>query len=168
MQSANNETSAAITAARSIDSQFTSIDPPRCKLLEQNIEEGGWSRRLCDGLAGYRLELTDSDLRQDIVIIPASGERVELGLTELVAEGAFNALGKTAEWRGADLAVPDMLIVRLGVAADPEGRKPDVSNLIVARLKPSACIVAVVPPGAGQNERARAIADGKLPACLKT
>jgi len=148
-------------------SQFTSIDPAKCKLLEENIEEGGWSRRLCDGLAGYKLELTDSDLRQDIVVIPASGQRSELGLTEIVANGAFNALGKTAEWRGADPASPDALIVRLGVAADPEGRKPDISNLIVARLKPVACIVAVVPPGASQNERAQAIADGQLPACLK-
>ena len=148
-------------------SQFTSIDPAKCKLLEENIEEGGWSRRLCDGLAGYKLELTDSDLRQDIIVIPASGQRSELGLTEIVANGAFNALGKTAEWRGADPASPDALIVRLGVAADPEGRKPDISNLIVARLKPVACIVAVVPPGASQNERAQAIADGQLPACLK-
>ena len=148
-------------------SQFTSIDPAKCKLLEENIEEGGWSRRLCDGLAGYKLELTDSDLRQDIIVIPASGQRSELGLTEIVANGAFNALGKTAEWRGAAPASPDALIVRLGVAADPEGRKPDISNLIVARLKPVACIVAVVPPGASQNERAQAIADGQLPACLK-
>lgn len=148
-------------------SRFTSIDSAKCKLLEQNIEEGGWSRRLCDGPAGYKLELTDSDLRQDIIVIPPSGKRSELGLTEIVANGAFNSLGKTAEWRGADPSSPDALIVRLGVTADPEGKKPDVSNLIVARLKPSACIVAVVPPSAGQNERARAIADGKLPECLE-
>ena len=67
-------------------SQFTSIDPASCKLLEENIEEGGWSRRLCDGLAGYKLELTDSDLRQDIIVIPANGQRSELGLTEIVAD----------------------------------------------------------------------------------
>jgi hypothetical protein len=148
-------------------SQFTSIDPAKCKLLEENVEEGGWSRRLCDGLAGYKLELTDSDLRQDIIVIPARGQRSQLRLTEIVAKGAFNGLGKTVEWRGADLSSPDALIVRLGVAADPEGRKPDISNLIVARLKPLACIVAVVPPGASQNEKAQAIADGKLPECLK-
>jgi hypothetical protein len=148
-------------------SQLSSINPTKCKLLEENIEEGGWSRRLCDGLAGYKLELTDSDLRQDIIVIPASGQRSELGLTEIVANGAFNAIGKTAEWRGAEPSSPDALIVRLGVAADPEGKQPDISNLVVARLKPSACIDAVVPPGLGQNERARAIADGKLPECLK-
>ena len=148
-------------------SRFTSIDPAKCKLLEENIEEGGWSRRLCEGVAGYKLELTDSDLRQDIIVIPAKGQRSALGLTEIVANGAFNALGKTAEWRGPDPSSPDALIVRLGVAADPEGRKPDVSNLIVARLKPSACIVAVVPPGAGQNQRAQTIADDRLPECLK-
>ncbi len=148
-------------------SRFTSIDPNQCRLLEENIEEGGWWRRLCEGLAGYKLELSDSDLRQDIVVIEKDGRRSELGLSELVANGAFNALGKTAEWRGEDPARPDALIVRLGVASDPEGKKPDISNLVVARLNPSACIVAVVPPGPGQNERARAIADGTLPACLK-
>lgn len=148
-------------------SQFTSIDPDSCKLIEQNVEEGGWSRRLCRGVAGYQLELTDSDLRQDIIVIPSSGQRRELGLTEIVANGAFNALGKAAEWRGADPSKPDMLIVRLGVAADAEATKPDISNLVVARLQPSACIVAIVPPGAAQNERARAIADGQSTPCLR-
>ena len=148
-------------------SQFTSIDPAKCQLLEENVEEGGWSRRLCPGPSGYKLELTDSDLRQDIIVIPADGERTELGLTEIVANGAFNALGKTAEWRGTDAAGPTALIVRLGVAADPEGRRPDISNLVVVRLRPSACIVAVVPPEPGQNEAARTIADAPLPNCFK-
>ena len=166
VESAVAETSIAAEAPDD-RSRFTSIDPTRCRLLEENIEEGGWWRRLCQGSADYKLELSESDLRQDIVVMEEGGRRSELGLSELVANGAFNALGKTAEWRGKDPARPDALIVRLGVASDPEGKKPDISNLVVARLKPSACVVAVVPPGPGQNERARAIADGKLPACLK-
>jgi hypothetical protein len=148
-------------------SRFTSIDPDKCRLIEQNLEEGGWWRRLCEGAAGYKLELSESDLRQDIEVIPADGRRSELGLSDIVANGAFNSLGKTAEWRGADPARPEALIVRLGVASDPEGKKPDVSNLVVVRLKAPACIVAVVPPGSGQNEAARKIADGELPACRK-
>lgn len=159
---------AAPTAPSSeTSSDFTSIDPQQCQLLEENVEEGGWSRRLCAGAADYKLELTDSDLRQDVIVISANGQRAELGLTEIVANGAFNALGKTAEWRGADPSSPEVLIVRLSVAADPTGLKPELSNLIVARLKRSVCIVAVVPPGTAQNERARAIADGKLPECLR-
>ena len=148
-------------------SAFTSIDPAGCRLLEENREEGGWWRRLCRGAAGYQLELSESDLRQDIVIIRMDEWKGDLGLSGVVANGAFNSLGKTAEWRGRDLTNPEVLIVRLNVASDPEGKRPDISRLVVVRLKPPACIVAVVPPGAGQNERARAMADGELPACLK-
>ena len=148
-------------------SQFTSIEPATCQLLEENREEGGWWRRLCKGPRGYDLELSESDLRQDIVVVPAKGQRDELGLSTIVANGAFNSLGKTAEWRGVDPANPDVLIVRLDVARDPEARRPDISHLVLARLKPTACIVAVVQPGPGQNDRAREIADGALPECLK-
>jgi hypothetical protein len=152
-------------------SRYTSIDPARCRLIERNIEEGGWSRHACGGVAGYRLEISDSDLRQDIVLIAPNGRRSELDLSTIVAKGAFNSLGKTAEWRGTG-AKPVALIVRLNVAQGPEPTRPDmkpppdISNLVVARLAPSACVVAVVPPGPGQNDRARRIADGKLPACL--
>lgn len=165
----NTVAAANVIAAESDQrSRFTSIDSAQCPLIEENVEEGGWWRRLCEGLAGYKLELSESDLRQDMVVLSADGRRSELGLSDIVANGAFNSLGKTAEWRGADPASPQALIVRLDVASDPEGKKPDVSKLVVVRLKPPACIVAVVPPGSGQNEAARTIADGKLPACLKT
>ena len=159
---------ANVTAGKSDGrSQFTSIDPVKCRLIEENREEGGWWRRLCDGAAGYKLEISESDLRQDIVVVAADGRRHELGLSEIVANGAFNTLGKTAEWRGVDSSNPEVLIVRLGVASDPEGKKPDVSNLVVVRLKPSACIVAVVPPAANQNAQARVIADGNPRSCLR-
>lgn len=148
-------------------SRYTSIDPQRCKLLEENVDEGGWWLRKCEGLAGYRLEISESDLRQDIVVIAANGRRSELGLSGIVANGAFNSLGKSAEWRGADPASPEALIVRLDVNTDPVEGRTHVSNLVVARLEPVPCVVAIVPPGIGQNERARAIADGTLPPCLK-
>jgi hypothetical protein len=147
-------------------SQFSSIDPASCRLLEENLEEGGWWRRLCKGAAGYQLELSESDLRQDIVVIAPGRRQGELGLSDIVAKGAFNGLGKTAEWRGADPAKPETLIVRLNVASGPEGNLPDISRLVVVRLKATACIVAIVPPGPDQNEKARAIADGTLPDCL--
>ena len=36
-----------------------------------------------------------------------------------------------------------------------------------ARLGRSPCLVAIVRPGPGQSERARKIADTKLPPCLR-
>ena len=160
-----NARSPATRPAREDAGRYTSIEPTACRLLEQNIEEGGYSRHACDGHAGYRLETTESDLRQDIVVIAPDGRRSDLQLSSIVAKGAFNGLGKTAEWRGAE-ARPAALIVRLNVAPGPEPTRPDVSNLVVARLAPPACVVAVLPPGPNQNAAARGIADGRLPGCI--
>jgi hypothetical protein len=161
---------AAATATASGDegarSLFTSLESRSCRLIEQNVEEGSYSRELCPGTAGYRLEVSESDLRQDIEVIAPDGEKSALGLSEIAARGAFNSLGGVAEWRGADAARPEALIVRLNVAGGPNGDEPDVSRLVVARLKARPCVVAVVPPAPGQNERARKIADGELPDCL--
>ena len=145
--------------------RYTSLDPAACRLIEQNLEEAGYSRHACDGVAGYRIEISESDLRQDIVVIAPNGRRSQLQLSSIVAKGAFNALGKTAEWRGA-AAGPAVLIVRLNVAPGSEPTRPDISNLVVARLASPACVVAVVPPGPDQNAAARRIADRPLPDCI--
>lgn len=147
-------------------SRYSSIEPSSCKLIEQNLEEGGYYRHRCPGLAGFALETSESDLRQDIVVIAPGGRRTQIELSSLVAKGAFNALGKSAEWRGDDPAKPRALIVRLAVAASPESDRPDISNLVVVRLAAPACVVGVVPPGPRQNEKARLIADGELGRCL--
>lgn len=145
--------------------RYTSLDPSACRLIEQNAAEAGYSRDACAGVGGYRIEVVEGDLRQDVTVIAPDGRRSELQLSSIVAKGAFNALGKTAEWRGpADK--PAALIVRLNVSPGVEPARPDVSNLVVARLAAPACVVAVVPPGPDQNAAARRIADGRLPACI--
>ena len=146
-------------------SRYVSLEPGPCKLLEQNIEEGGYWRRRCPGAAGYALETSESDLRQDIVVIAPGGSRSELNLSSVVAKGAFNSLGKVAEWRGRAPGNPRALIVRLSVPGDAAVGRHERSDLVVARLATPACVVAVVPRGPGQNEKARAIADGELPPC---
>ena len=146
-------------------SRYVSLEPSSCKLIEENVEEGGYWRRRCAGLAGYELETSESDLRQDVVIVAPDGRRSELNLSSLVAKGAFNSLGKMAEWRGQDPGKPRALIVRVSVPADPGVGRRGRSDLVVARLAPPACVVAVVPQGPGQNDKARAIADRELPPC---
>jgi hypothetical protein len=163
---ANGATASRAPAKVGPTSQFTSLEPKSCRMIEQNLDEGPYSRELCAGPSGYKLEVSESDLRQDIEVIAPDGRKSALGLSEIVAKGAFNSIGKTAEWRGADRAKPQALIVRLNVAGGPDGNEPDVSRLVVVRLKAPACIVAVVPPASGQNEQARKIADGELPGCL--
>ncbi len=157
---------APLAKAETAQSQFTSLESKDCRMIEQNLDEGPYTRELCAGAGGYQLEVSESDLRQDIEVIAPGGAKTALGLSETVAKGAFNSLGKLAEWRGADSSRPRALIVRLNVAGGPNGDETDISNLVVARLAAPVCIVAVVPPGPGQNAQARRIADGKLPACL--
>jgi len=145
---------------------YTSLKPADCKLLEQSVEEGGYSRHRCNGIAGYALETSESDLRQGLTVIAPDGTRSELDLSAQVAKGAFNALGPAAEWRGADRKSPSALIVRLNVAR-PEPATPDTSYLVVFGLGDPTCILRVIPPGPSQNDAARDIADGSRKDCLK-
>ena len=144
------------------------------------MDQGGYWLEKCKGHAGWQFEWSGSDLREDIVLIAPGGEQSELRLTELVANGAFNSVGKTIEWRGADPDDPEALIVRkcrwwsgrsatvrMIVQRSSEDSWTEISRLVVIRLKAPACVVAVVEPGPGQNEQARKIADGELPDCLK-
>ena len=144
-------------------SQFSPIDDKSCRTVEQDAETGDWVGA-CAGVAGYELQWSISDLRDDLTIIDGKA-RTPLSIPAIVANGAFDSLGAKAEWRGRAGARPDVLVVRVHVA-NAEG-KSDSGSLVVARLEPSPCIVAIVAPGAGQSERARAIADSALPDCLK-
>ena len=148
------------------ESVYTELSEARCRIVEENREEGPYWLRRCRGHAGWRLDWSDSDLRQGLTLISPQGRETELSLSDLVAKGAFNSIGKTVEWRGAALARPQALIVRMSVANGVEPRLPDISRLAVVRLTQRPCLVAVIEPGAGQNDRAREIADGAMATCV--
>ena len=147
-------------------SVYTELSEARCRIVEENKEEGPYWLRRCPGHAGWQLDWSDSDLRQGLTLISPRGRETELNLSDLVAKGAFNSLGKTMEWRGLDPNRPEALIVRMSVANGVEPRLPDISRLAVVRLTKAPCLVAVIEPGAGQNERAREIADGEMASCV--
>ena len=119
----------------------------------------------CRGLGYFTLRITDSDARQRMTLVPPSSEAFELPLAR-IGGGAFSGFGETAEWRGpaATPFEPDSLIVRFDVTEQPYPA-PETSYLLVARLGRDPCLVAVVPPGQGQNDSARAKADAPG-ACL--
>lgn len=125
------------------ESRYTSIEPASCKAIAD-------SNRRCEGSSGYALETN----RQGVSIIAPDGRRSALDLSKLGTKGAAN-LGAKAEWRGPAPGHPTVLIVRIG------------NDLAVARLQYPACVVAVVARQPRQNEKAREIADGKLPACMQ-
>ena len=143
-------------------STFTKLDDSACGPENVIEETGDWDRR-CKGAGGYEFEWASGDLREELVLI-RGGKTINLDIPVKVAGGAFDALGTTLEWRGPKGGAPDVLITRVHVA-NAEG-KSDSGRLAIVRLGDSPCIVAVVAPQAGQNDKARAIADGKLPNCL--
>ena len=142
-------------------------EPPRytsltgCTLTRSAPEEAGFFERECGGEGGYRLRRTESDLRENLIVLSPDGGEHSLELPAL-AKGAFSSVGERVEWRGAtgaDGFVPEALVVRQSVMEDPDPAVPEVSYLVVARLAPRACVVARVPPGPDQNVRARELAD---------
>jgi hypothetical protein len=143
-------------------SRFTTVSVDRCLLIREYEEATGWDRR-CASDDGTNFLWTQGDLREDLVL--GSGED-PVGLNMIVANGAFSSLGETLDWRGPAGGKADALVVRVNVA-QPDSGKPDISRLAVIKLAGTPCVVAVIEPGSGQSERARAIADGKLPECLK-
>ena len=124
------------------DSSYTSIDAASCRTAN--------AVRRCEGSAGYALETS----RRGITIVGPDGRRSELDLSK-ITKGSSPRLGTKAEWRGPAPGHPNALIIRVN------------RDLIVARLASPACVVAVIEPQSGQNDKARQVADDKLPACLQ-
>ena len=144
-------------------SRFTKVTDAACPLVEEDKETGDFSRR-CPGIAGWTVLWTSGDLRDDLTVARGKISK-SFGYPSLVAKGPFDAIGETVEWRGPAGGEPDVLVARVHVAR-PDGSS-DSGRLAVARLGDKPCVVAIVPPGAGQSDRARAIADGSLPHCLE-
>nr|WP_294847035.1 hypothetical protein [uncultured Sphingomonas sp.] len=139
-------------------SRYVPLDASNCPQISVDKESAGWTRA-CPAVDGKILSWTSSDAREDLIVGQA-----DLALNHKVAKGAFSSLGPAVEWRGPTGQPADLLIVRVNVAqADTD--KPDISKLAIVRLDPAPCVAAVVEPGPEQNEKAREIADGKLPAC---
>ncbi|MFM5950378.1 MAG: hypothetical protein ACKOPM_14335 [Novosphingobium sp.] len=147
-------------------SRYTSLKD--CKLVDSQEGED-WSVSRCPGLGGYALVLNYGDARDDLALRKAGRKDLELGLPNL-AGGGFNTLGDTIEWRGSAAGggfVPVALIVRNSAVRGPEQPEQPTSLLVVVDLAQS-CVVAQVKPGASQNERARAMADGPRQPCLRS
>ncbi len=129
--------------------------------MREDREEMPYSEVLCEGPEGWAIRISDADARQTLGVVAPGGTETKLDLSS-ISGGAFNAFGKTAEWRGraARPFAPDSLVVRFTVAEQPHPA-PEVAYLLAIRLVPTPCLLAAVPPGPGQNQRARAVADGR-------
>ena len=136
---------------------YTSL--AECEVVREEREEMPFVETLCQGPAGWALRVTDSDARQNLVVVQPDGRDASLELSR-IGGGGFSSLGDTAEWRGPTGSNfrPDALIVRYRVAENPHP-EPETAYLLVVDLAPRPCVVARVAPGPAQNDIARARAD---------
>lgn len=162
---ASDATAATTPAPKGPVSRYTSLKD--CKLVEAREDED-WSRSRCKGAGGVDLMVEYADARDDLQVLRADQPGVTLGLP-YVAGGGFNTLGDTVEWRGTGEGAqfaPRMLIVRNSSVQNPERPEHSAAFLDVIDLA-QGCAVAHVKPGPGQNEAARAAADGPALKCLR-
>jgi hypothetical protein len=145
-----------------IDSVYTSLDAKKCKTLESSEDEAGWYRGECRGISGYKLQVTEGDIRQSIDVISPRKKKYELDFTVKVSSG-FSSLGEKAEWRvtrKGKIVTPIALIVRYNASENPENSSINTSYLVVSKItKNQICITNVVKPSANANQQARAFAD---------
>jgi hypothetical protein len=139
-------------------SRYTSLEPRSCTILQENADKADQRLRRCPGIDGYALETSPAGEVRHLIILKPDGQRANLDLSRIAANGS---LGRLAEWRAQDNGDLRAVIVRFSAPGEQV-----VSSLIVAKLTPTPCIVAVIPRGAGQNEKARGVADRKNLECL--
>jgi len=145
-----------------IQSVYTNLDAKSCKTLESETEGTGWYRGECKGIGGFKLHITEGDIRQSIDVIAPNKNKYELDLIGHVSSG-FSTVGEKAEWRVTGKGkkqTPIALIVRFNASENSEDSSKITSYLVVAKItKNQICITNIVKPGAKQNEAARKSAD---------
>lgn len=156
--------SAETASAALRTSRYTTLKD--CKVVDDGGGED-WSVSRCEGLGDYALQVNYFDARDSLSLIRGGKVTAELKLW-LRGGGGFNSIGDTVEWRGSGDGgrfVPTALIVRNHVFRDPE--QPDRSTGVLEVIDLArGCLIASLAPKPGQNEAARAIADGPEKPCL--
>ena len=144
--------------SQSNESIYTSLEGKPCRTVKTS--EADYMAR-CPGVGGYKLVVTEGDLRQNITVVTPQGREHSLDLWSVIS-GGFSHLGKKAEWRvtKSKAGTPVALIVRFNASEDPAKPEKESSYLAVAKItNQKICITAKIAPGATANEDARKAAD---------
>src|SRR5207248_8487544 len=162
---------AAFAGAQSNQSVYTSLSTKGCRTIRSTSNGGGSYVGICPGVAGYKLQSEEGDLRQNIQVITPSGKKHSLELWNVIGSG-FSMLGEKAEWRVKNQngkIVPVALIVRYNVA-NPEDSTKGSSYLAVAKITAAKiCVTDKIAPGADANVAARLAADNAgMKPCLES
>jgi len=162
---------ATCASAQSNQSVYTSLSTKSCRTIRSTSNGGGSYVGICPGVAGYKLQSEEGDLRQNIQVITPSGKKHSLELWNVIGSG-FSMLGEKAEWRVKrqnGKTIPVALIVRYNVA-NPEDSTKGSSYLAVAKITAAKiCVTDKIAPGANANVAARLAADNAgMKPCLES
>ncbi|WGZ92269.1 MAG: hypothetical protein QJT80_07225 [Candidatus Thiocaldithrix dubininis] len=149
----------SISQAATLTSVYTDLTDKACKTLESDSSGSGWYKGQCQGINGYKLILTEADIRQSIDVITPKGKSFPLDLINNVSLH-FSTVGKKAEWRIAANKQPVALILRYNANEDAADPAKVTSYLVVTKVTDKlVCITDIVKPQPKANEIARQLAD---------
>ena len=149
----------SISQAATLTSVYTDLTDKACKTLESDSSGSGWYKGQCQGINGYKLILTEADIRQSIDVITPKGKSFPLDLINNVSLH-FSTEGKKAEWRIAANKQPVALILRYNANEDAADPAKVTSYLVVSKVTDKlVCITDIVKPQPKANEIARQLAD---------
>ena len=152
---------AVCASAQSNRSVYTSVGEKSCRTIKADSSEAGSYVGICAGVGGYKLQVEEGDLRQNIQVITPSGQKHSLDLWTVVGS-SFSSLGEKAEWRvrtQRGKVVPVALIVRYNLSS-PDDSTKITSYLAVAKITAARiCVTDKIAPGADANVAARTAAD---------
>lgn len=148
-------------AAQTNRSVYTNLGEKSCRTIRADSSGAGSYEAICPGVGGYKLQVEEGDLRQNIQVITPAGQKHSLDLWTIVGS-SFSSLGDKAEWRvrtQRGKVVPVALIVRYNLS-NPEDSTKISSYLAVTKITAAKiCVTDKIAPDAGANEAARAAAD---------
>jgi hypothetical protein len=148
-------------SAQSNRSVYTNLGEKSCKTIRADSSGAGSYEAICRGVGGYKLQVEEGDLRQNIQVITPAGQKHSLDLWTVIGS-SFSSLGDKAEWRvrtQKGKVVPVALIVRYNLSS-PEDSTKTTSYLAVVKITAAKiCVTDKIAPGAGANVAARAAAD---------
>jgi hypothetical protein len=148
--------------AQSNQSVYTNLTGKSCRTIRATSAGAGSYVGVCPGVAGYKLQVEEGDIRQNVQVITPRGQKTSLELWTVVGS-SFSSLGEKAEWRMSRQSgrlVPVALIVRYHLS-NPEDSTKSTSYLVVAKITAAKiCVTDKIAPQADANVAARAAADG--------
>ena len=152
---------AVSASAQSNRSVYTNLGEKSCRTIKADSSNVGSYEAICPGVGGYKLQVEEGDLRQNIQVITPAGQKHSLDLWTVVGSN-FSSLGEKAEWRvrtQRGKVVPVALIVRYNLSS-PEDATKITSYLAVTKITAAKiCVTDKIAPGADANVAARAAAD---------